>query len=309
MPASRSRTLEWRRSLEQVLERDGAIEIAVASATTHSDEPIPHAAGGDIVWRVRLLGLSDTEMLVEQPAALGRPIEIGKGIQLVGAIAIGQNRWVFRTEVLGYTDATGFGPRALRGIRIRKPEHVDRSSRRALRVDTTMLRLPEVEMWPLLDPRSVVVAERWNEVAFDAAMSGAACPPASDAESLMPTVGPKFVSSLMNLGGGGVGLRVGHEDAMNFSRHRLFWIRLALEPELSVPICATGKLVHTHIDSSQCTYAGVAFDFTFNPGHERFVADQIRRYIMMQQDLQRQAREQLERSPNAHDGHQGRAAA
>ena len=301
MPASRSRTLEWRRSLEQVLERNGAIEVAVARPRAASEDPAEHLVGGDIVWRVRLLGLSETEMLIEQPCALGRAIEIGKGIELVGAIAIGQNRWVFRTEVVGHADATGFGPRPTRGIRLRKPEHVDRSTRRTIRVDTSMIQLPEVEVWPLLDPRSVVVAERWNEVAFDAALNGAPCPSPSDPEGLMPTTGPSFVASLMNLGGGGVGLRVPHEDAMNFSRHRLFWIRLALEPELTVPICATGKLVHTHIDSTQCTYAGIAFDFTFNPAHERFVAEQIRRYIMLQQDLQRQARDEFVRRTECDD--------
>ncbi|MFO0827384.1 MAG: hypothetical protein U0572_04470 [Phycisphaerales bacterium] len=306
MPASRSRTQEWRRSLQQVCDRGGAIEFAVANPSARSCEPVAHVSGGDIVWRVRLLKLTDTEMVLEQPNALGRPIEIHKGMELVGAIAIGQNRWLFRSQMLGALEVTGFGPRPIRAVRIRMPETVDRSSRRSLRVSTADLRLPAVEVWPLLDPRSVVIAERWNEVAFEAALAGDPCPAPADPESLMPTTGPRFVASLMNLGGGGVGLRVTHEDAPNFSRHRLFWIRLSLEPELPVPICCTGKLVHTHIDSLQCTYAGIAFDFTFNPVHERFVADQIRRYIMMRQELLQQARDQFDQ-PQAGDA--GRAAA
>ena len=50
--------------------------------------------------------------------------------------------------------------------------------------------------------------------------------------------------------------------------------------------------MHTHIDSSQRTYVGIAFDFSFNPGHESQVADLILEYIDRQQELQRQARDQ-----------------
>ena len=50
--------------------------------------------------------------------------------------------------------------------------------------------------------------------------------------------------------------------------------------------------VHTHIDSSQRTYVGVAFDFSFNPGHQDILASQIAYYIERRQDLQRQANEQ-----------------
>lgn len=276
-----------------MLERGGAIEIAIARMATGSTDPAAHSGGGDIVWRVKLIALTEREIVVESPCALGRTIDIRQGTALVGAIAIGQNRWIFRSSALGTKDVPG-RPRPIRCLRIEMPDHVERSARRGTRVETTSLHLPEVDVWPLLDPRSVVVAERWNEVALEAAMNGQPCPEPADPESLMPTVGPKFLASLMNLGGGGIGLRVTHEDAPNFSRHRVFWTRLSLCPELPVPICATAKLVHTHIDSGQCTYAGLAFDFTFNPTHERFVAEQIRRYIMLQQELQRQAREQME---------------
>jgi hypothetical protein len=46
-----------------------------------------------------------------------------------------------------------------------------------------------------------------------------------------------------------------------------------------VPLVATGKLVHTHIDSAQRTYAGLSFDFTFNPAHQKTVAEQVERSI------------------------------
>ena len=102
----------------------------------------------------------------------------------------------------------------------------------------------------------------------------------------MPEVGPRFTATLVNIGGGGVGLRVSPDDAQNVARHKLFWIRIVLSPELHSPVCATAKVVHTHMDSSQHTYAGMAFDFSFNPGHQQFVVDQICRYIAMQQKAQ-----------------------
>lgn len=288
VPASRSRTNEWRRCLQQVFERGGAIEIAIARPESASNEPLVHVSGGDIVWRVRLLDLSDDEIVVEQPTALGRPIDFAAGIDLVGAIAIGQNRWTFRSTHICLAELRG--PRPIRAMRIRMPDHVERSTRRQMRVETSGLKLPQIDIWPLLDPKSVVVAERYNEVAFEASLQGEPYREPTEPEAMMPTVGPRFHATLMNLGGGGVGLRVEAEDAAYFSHHRVFWLRANLRPELAVPVCCTGKVVHTHIDSAMCTYAGIQFDFSFHPAHERFVAEQIRLYIMTQQDLQRQAK-------------------
>ena len=105
----------------------------------------------------------------------------------------------------------------------------------------------------------------------------------------MPSLGPRFTATLMNLGGGGVGLRVDSESSQPLNRHRVFWIKVPLEPQLPLPVYATGKVVHTHIDSMQRTYAGVAFDFTFNHAHEKLIAEQIQFYIERIQESQREA--------------------
>ncbi len=298
MPASRSRTNEWRRCIQQIFERGGAIEIAIAHAASDSLEPLAHVSGGDIVWRVRVVDLTDDEIVVEQPCALGRPIDFAAGIDLVGAIAIGQNRWTFRSVHI--RQAEWLGPRPMRVMRIRMPDHVERSVRRQLRVDTAGLRLPHIDIWPLLDPKSVVVAERFNEVAFEASLQGEPYSEPSDPEAIMPTLGPRFEATLMNLGGGGVGLRVEPEDSSYLNHHRVFWLRADLRPELKVPICCTGKVVHTHIDSAMRTYAGIQFDFSFHQPHERCVAEQIRLYIMTQQELQQQAKRLIEESERQH---------
>ena len=129
MPASRSRTTEWRRSLEQLRDRGGAIEIDVAH-----DDGGEMLAGGpgnitDLVWRVRVLDVGPNDFSVDLPFALGCPVELPAGTELIGAIAIGQNRWMFRTTVNGSWSPTGPFPKNHRGIRLSLPAQVERCLR------------------------------------------------------------------------------------------------------------------------------------------------------------------------------------
>jgi hypothetical protein len=291
VPASRSRTHEWKRLLQQIAERGGAIEIAVAHSDQDVNEPHVHAVGPDLVWRVKILELREDEIIVESPMALGRDIRITQDTELVAALTVGQNRWIFRTVNLG--PEKGLKSHRHLSLRLRMPVGVARSQRRRVRVDTQGLTLPEVEIWPLLDPKSVLPAERATELAYESWLKGDDINRMSLLEeSMLPTVGPKFTAQLANLGGGGVGLEVGPGDSGILGRHRVLWLRLALDPEMPVPMNATGKVVHTHIDSTQKTYVGIAFDFSFNPAHQKLVGDQIQYYIDQKQELQKQAREQ-----------------
>jgi hypothetical protein len=293
VPASRSRTHDWRRLLEQIHERGGAIEFAIAHPDRGETDPSLHVNGPDLVWRVRVLDLTSEEIAVERPVTLGREVRIDEGTELVGAIAIGQNRWTFRTTNLG--DVSGGNLGHPLGLRLAMPTEVSRSQRRRIRVDTKAVTLPNVEIWPLLDPKSVIPAERATELAFEAWKSGEKVTGADlFSDAVMPVIGPKFTAELANLGGGGVGLVVNHDNAAAVGRHRIFWLRLSLEPEIPIPVCASGKVVHTHIDSMQKTYVGIAFDFSFNLPHQTMVANQILGYIEKQQELQRQARDQRE---------------
>jgi c-di-GMP-binding flagellar brake protein YcgR len=245
--------------------------------------------GRHLIWRVRLLEVSETELLVEAPSAIGKPISLDTGVEVVAVLAIGQNRWMFRTEKLG-DDTLELRGRHIGVVRLRMPDSVERCQRRNFyRVETAELRLPEVEIWPLLDPKSVVLAERDNEVRFQS-RDGAGLATEPQAEVLMPDVGPQFRASLLNIGGGGLGLDVRPQDSHILGRHKLYWIRFALPPDLSTPICATAKLAHSHQQSNQHVYAGMAFDFSFNPGHQRFVVEQICRYVAIKQRAQLQRR-------------------
>jgi hypothetical protein len=285
MPASRSRTNEWRRSLEQLRAREGAMEIAVAHDHPGGDEAILNAS--DLVWRVRVLDLASDEVAVDLPYALGRAIELPVGTEVVAAIAIGQNRWMFRAKVKGAWTPRAPFPRTHRGIRLSLPDHVERCLRRSTRVDVASITLPKVEMWPLLEPRSAMPAERASELAFRASLRGEPVQPVS--EELLPTVGPGLKASLVNLGGGGLGVLVEASDASALSRHRMFWLRFTLGGVMPVPICATARVVHTHMDSSHRIYAGISFDFDFNPAHQRVVAEQIVQAINRLTSAQRRA--------------------
>lgn len=291
MPANRSRTHNWRRCLEQIHGRGGSIEIAVDGAVTGGDE------GSHLVWRVRVLDLKADEIVVESPVALGRLIHLEAGVRLVAVMTVGQNRWLFHTVNRG-AGGGGGGNRPVPSLRLAMPTDVERCQRRHHeRVAPEPLRLPEVELWPLLDPKSVVVCERANELRFAAGGEvahdqddqddrGDGAPFASAGDELLPEVGPRFTARLVNLGGGGVGLRVAPDHGQILSRHKLFWLRFSLEPDLPVPVCASAKLVHSHMQSDQHLYAGLAFDFSFNAGHQRIVAEQIANYVALRQRLQ-----------------------
>jgi hypothetical protein len=275
MPASRSRTLEWRRSLEELCQKGGSLEVAI----TRDD-----GRGHDLVWRLRILDVRDDGIVVENPGALGRALPLHVGTRLVAYIVIGQNRWEFRTAVLESIPPGRHADARNGASRLSLPERVERCLRRHARFDVGPLALPPVDVWPLLDPKSAVAAERANELAWAAFLEGK--PVTTDEEALLPTVGPKLTGHLANMGGGGAGLLIEPAQAGLLSRHRLFWVRLALGDGCPVPIVACAKLVHTHIDSTQRTYAGLSFDFAFNPAHQRTVAAQVEHSVRTLEERQ-----------------------
>jgi len=282
MPASRSRTERWRECLDQIYERNGGLELSV-----DRDEGAGDSLPADLVWRVRILRLTDDEIAVEHPTAMGQAIALAPGTRLIAGMSIGQNRWMFKTEVL--SPAGDAMPIRQQGaVRLRMPDHVERCARRAFyRMTTAELRLPEVQCWPLLDPTSVVAAEVANRAQISAQLRGevAADAFAHDADPIvLPEVGPPFRAKLVNLGGGGAGLLVDRTTSHGFDRSRVIWTRINLTPEIPAPLAVTAKLVHSHIDSGMNTYMGLAFDFSYHAAHRDFVISQINRYV---QALQR----------------------
>lgn len=290
MPATRSRTENWRQSLQDLYQKNGALEITLPQHAENAN-----AGAGEntsLIWRVRVMGLSDSEIVIEQPMALGHAIRLQPDIQLVGLISIGQNRWMFKTNNLGETDITAAGGRTLRGYRLTMPEKVERCQRRNFyRISTVGLTLPQVEVYPLMDPASAIIAETSNRCQIlDLIESEAGLGPPKPAANVMPEVGPMTQATLVNIGGGGVGLLFDHSETSRLNSATMYWLRINLQPQVPAPLGVCARLKHTHIDSAQRVYTGMSFEFGHSPNHHKFVVDQLLRYVAQVQ------RDQLKRS-------------
>jgi c-di-GMP-binding flagellar brake protein YcgR len=280
MPANRSRTTGWRRCLQQLVDHNGSLQIALAP-----NGPTGH----DFVWRAKLVSLNDNEIIVEMPTAAGEPLPLEEGVQLLGIISIGQNRWMFRTNCLGNIPFRSNSRDGV-GLRLQMPKTVERCQRRRdYRIASDVLSLPEITAWPLLDPRSVVLPERMCQLRMERHISFENEPRALGEKDVMPDVGPSFTATLVNIGGGGVGIQVPAGHASGIGRHRLHWLRFPLPGSDLPPISLTAKLMHWHLEAGNSTYMGMMFDFSFNPSHKRFVTQQITRAVAIQQREQLRA--------------------
>lgn len=303
MPATRSRNENWRQSLQQIQERNGSLEITLPRYI--DGDPSGEEPPQNIIWRVRLLAINDSELVVEEPMALGHTFHLESGVELVGIIAIGQNRWMFRTRNLGPTSVTLNGRVKITGLRLAMPADVERCQRRNFyRVSTVGVTLAQVECHPVLDPGTVEAAEAASRVQIEEAIaqeSGGAAPPVVagrigrhlEPAPLMPTVGPSVAASLMNIGGGGVGLLFEPECRASIDTTKLLWLRLNLRPHIPAPLGVAARIRHTHIDSTQRLYAGLMFEFAGQASHQKFVVEQLCRYVanVQREQLRRQAKD------------------
>jgi len=133
-----------------------------------------------------------------------------------------------------------------------------------------------VQCWPLLDPSSIAAPEAANRGQISDLMNGSG-PTTSDVTNpegvLLPEVGPMFNAHLLNVSGGGLGLLLSPDDSRALHSRPFLWLRVDLRPEIPAPVAMTCRAAHTHMDSSQKLYAGLAFDFSHNPEHRKFIMD------------------------------------
>ncbi len=295
MPATRSRTEHWRRSLRQLHERGGSLEISIARPG--EEVPGPDASGVDLIFRCRVLGLSDAEILLQRPVTLGQPAPIAPGVELIGVIAIGQNRWMFRTKCLGPAQVD-LSHQRMDAIRIAAPVKVERCQRRSFyRVPTAGLILPSVEVRTLLDPQSAAAAESAVRARIEMLREGQLAGFVGEAPALVtPNCGPSFAAKLMNIGGGGAGLLIEHDEAESLERSRPLWLMIDLGPHVPAPLGVVARAAHTHIDSQRRVYAGVAFDFGHHAAYKQFVTDTLCAYVQDVQRMQLVAQNELNSS-------------
>jgi len=282
--------------LRQIHERNGALEIAVPRSADNpaADDTtrLEQAYRRNLVWRVRVVGLSENEILIEEPMAMGQTIPINDDINLIAVLTMGQNRWMFKTRTLGRATVALNRQREITALRLQMPEGVERCQRRSFyRVSTTGLILPEVECRPLLDVTTAKPAEAAVSARIETTRTGEVIGFVGDAgkPTIQPEVGPPFPATLVNIGGGGAGLLIERRYAAGVEHHRLFWLTLSLAPDIPTPISVVARLAHTHIDSEQRVYTGMAFEFDHNPSYRKFFVDLLCRYVTHVQ------REQLKR--------------
>lgn len=287
MPARRSRTERWRDSVEQLSARGGGIEFTLArpGIDPRQDPSTWAEHGADLVWRVRVLRCDEHEIVVEAPAAAGTRLALDPGLAVVAVIAVGQNRWMFHSRILGAGQSDGRD-----ALRLAAPEHVERCQRRSFyRISTAELELPSARVWPLRDPSTVGPAELANRELISSLRAGGLVSPGTDPDMLLPDTAPAFGGRLVNISGGGLGLVTERDDASGFDHARFFWVRVDLTPHIPAPLGFTTKLVHRHMDSTGAIHAGLSFEFGFNPEHRVFVVEQIVGYVASLQDRLRAA--------------------
>ncbi|MCK4872953.1 MAG: hypothetical protein KAS72_09530 [Phycisphaerales bacterium] len=284
--------MNWRKSLEQLCERNGSLEIALPRYLTHTTSTDGFdESGSSLIWRVRLLELQEDGILIEQPSALGQTIHMDEGIDLVAIMAIGQNRWMFKTRITDHVRYTLNERRKIIAMRVDWPTKVERCQRRNFyRVSTVAISLPTVLAYPVLDAATIWAAEEDSRarmsMSSEALLRGDKLP---DAHPVLPEVGPNIEGTLLNIGGGGIGLQVESECNGVVSNHRHFWLQMTLPPVIITPFGVAARLAHTHIDSTQAIYLGMQFDFSHSPQYKKFIIDQICKYVTETQ------REQLRR--------------
>jgi c-di-GMP-binding flagellar brake protein YcgR len=278
VPANRSRTERWRDVLHQIFERGGGLEF-----TVDRGEPLDAGTGAgpnDIVWRVKILHLDEQFITVEPPAAVGRSLNFDIGTQIVVVMAVGQNRWMFRSTISAADSQRSSRGTLERVLKVNMPTQVERCARRNFyRVSTAEIHLPSVTVWPVRSAESAIPAEVANAVQVRAAQRGQATLSLDAFTQVLPEVGTPFTAKLMNVGGGGIGLIVSKENASNLDQGRLFWVRIDLGNSGGTPLGLTARLAHTHIDSEHNTYVGMAFEFSHNAAHRDFIVEQFTRYV------------------------------
>ncbi len=285
MPATRRRGERWQETLAQISERGGSVEIAVDRRVGDGFRNEPgqevRVPPPDLLWRVRVREANDTRIVVESPSTLGRSIAIEPGTRLIVVMSVGQNRWIFLSEVTG---ATGSNSRDAT-LTLAVPTRVERATRRARqRVSVARINPPGVHCWPLRDPAGVLPALAHNREQITDLLGQApgTTPRGGDLDALgelAPDVGPGFKATLANIGGGGVGITISNEDSALVESTRLYWTRLDLRPVIPAPLALVTRLAHTHLDSMQNIHAGLAFEFGLDPRHRPFIADQIERFM------------------------------
>ena len=189
-------------------------------------------------------------------------------------MAIGQNRWVFRTRTLGHVSLLGWTPGDGAASADAEQVGVAVGVRAVLAGSLSIPRCRAGRCWT----RRRWSRRRWraSEIndAYRAVLAGREPEPGP-----VVLLGPMFNALVSNVGGGGEGIVLPAAEAGSLDRGRTLFLRIDLTPHIPAPLGVTARMVHQHLDSGMNVHAGLCFDFSFNPEHREFVSEQMRRYV------------------------------
>ncbi|MBO6514823.1 MAG: hypothetical protein JJ974_12745, partial [Phycisphaerales bacterium] len=243
----------------------------------------------NLVWRVRLLDYDDDTLTLEHPGAMGLSFHIDEGVPLIGILSVGQNRWMFHTKTLPSSTHNSRNG-TFKALKVKMPDQVERCMRRNFdRTSTARVDLPTVSAWPLINHVSATPVEIANRMMIEQLREQGTTASAAFDPQMLPEVGPRFEAKLANIGGGGVGLVVDKDNRSALDSVQQFWLSINLMPAVPAPLVMVARMAHTHLDSQQNTYAGLAFDFSKSSGHREFVIKEIDRFIRDSQSAHRKA--------------------
>ncbi len=131
MPATRSRTENWQAQPEQIHQR-ARTEITLPRYIGKTDTGVPTVTEDEPGSAKTSSASASSDMdnasiTVDQPMVLGRTIDLKENIN-PSVIAVGQNRWMFRTRVLAVNIEASGGHNAITGLRLKMPTNVDAAS-------------------------------------------------------------------------------------------------------------------------------------------------------------------------------------
>jgi c-di-GMP-binding flagellar brake protein YcgR len=251
----------WHPTLVSLARHNGAVDLS-----TVAEE------GEAVTYRTRLLALEDDGvLLVERPGQPGVSHRLQEGVA-VELVAVEQgHRWKGRCEVLGFSDYHLNAATKVRAVRLSGPGEVTSAQRRYFfRVDIAGSQVQPAVLVPM-----------WN-IGDEESSAGAVYEPVVGAEPIH--------ANLLNVSGGGVGVRVNVTPQLvaALKKGEIYRCVLML-PTIARPLELTARLVHLRPRKDRTAYLGLQFVLD-GSARQRQVQDQIIRFAtdMERQQLRRQ---------------------
>ena len=276
-----------RRMLEEAASRNDAVELLWPEPTGEVNHEA-EAEAPPVSSKSRVLKMTDQTVLVERPAGLRLPQLVRRDTPLSMILTRKAERWKFDTWVLGHALFQLNARRRVPALKLGCPTTAERFQRRNFyRASTVGLGVGPVEMWPVLDLDSCLAAEQANRRLHEGEGDSEADPGLIDGPD--PALGMNFRANLVNVSGGGLAALVSTRLADLFDEHTLFWVEMRL-PQIDHPLVAVARTVHLQSNRGQPIQVGMAFDFSHDPSHRRFIEERICHFAAWQQ------RQQLQRA-------------